>query len=152
MSYFNNNFENNNDVSSQRGIIVLVIILLLLGGFFIWYQFRFSSSQLAFQAPSDTKTGFLSNSSAITQADDDGDGLSNQEEEKIQTNSQQADSDGDNLSDGEEVRTYGTNPRQADSDGDGINDGDEIKNRHNPLDPAPTAVWPPVPSSLPIIN
>jgi outer membrane protein OmpA-like peptidoglycan-associated protein len=58
--------------------------------------------------------------------DDDNDGLTNGEEEKLGTDPLKADTDGDGLSDGDEVLKYKTNPLKADSDGDGLSDGDEI--------------------------
>ena len=89
--------------------------------------------------------------------DDDMDGLTNGEEEKLGTNPDNPDSDSDGLKDGEEVmthltnpikadtdmdgladgaeiRTHKTDPKNADSDGDGLNDGDEVlKHKTDPL-------------------
>ncbi len=57
--------------------------------------------------------------------DNDGDGLSNGEEERLGTNPSSADSDGDGLKDGEEIYRYKSDPLKTDSDGDGLSDGDE---------------------------
>lgn len=57
--------------------------------------------------------------------DADGDGLNRDLELAYGTSPTQADTDGDGLSDGEEVMTYGTSPTLADSDGDGLTDGEE---------------------------
>lgn len=66
--------------------------------------------------------------------DDDGDGLTNGEEEEIGTNPDKTDSDDDGLTDGEEVHEYQTDPRRADSDLDGLIDGEEVKRyRTDPL-------------------
>jgi hypothetical protein len=46
-----------------------------------------------------------------------------------------ADNDGDGLTNGEENEIYGTNPDLIDTDFDGINDGQEVLNNSNPLDP-----------------
>jgi hypothetical protein len=61
-------------------------------------------------------------------ADADGDGLSNDDEQQRGTDPSKADSDGDGLSDGDEVQTYQTNPLKADTDGDGLSDGQEAGN------------------------
>ncbi len=59
--------------------------------------------------------------------DDDGDGLTNNQEEALGTNPDLADTDGDGLSDGAEVNVHRTSPLKADSDGDGLTDGDEVE-------------------------
>jgi uncharacterized repeat protein (TIGR02543 family) len=59
--------------------------------------------------------------------DDDGDGLSDEDEINIHhTDPKLADSDGDGLSDPNELQVHLTNPNLADSDNDGFNDGAEI--------------------------
>lgn len=65
--------------------------------------------------------------------DEDGDGLTNAEEEALGTNINEADSDHDGLIDYYEVNISKTNPLLADTDGDGINDGDEISLGLDPL-------------------
>lgn len=61
-----------------------------------------------------------------TKADTDGDGLTDMEEvQTYHTDPLKADTDGDKLSDGEEVNRYGTDPLKPDTDGDGTSDGDE---------------------------
>ena len=57
--------------------------------------------------------------------DEDGDGISNGDEEVERTNPLAPDTDGDGLTDGEELNVTHTNPLNADTDGDGIPDGDE---------------------------
>jgi len=61
-------------------------------------------------------------------ADADGDGLSNGDEQQRGTDPNKADSDGDGLSDADEINTYGTDPLKADTDGDGLSDGQEAGN------------------------
>jgi hypothetical protein len=64
---------------------------------------------------------------AQAQGDNDGDGLSNNDEINLfGTNPDLADSDGDGLNDGLEINVHNTKPLIADTDGDGLNDGDEI--------------------------
>lgn len=58
--------------------------------------------------------------------DDDGDGITNIEENTIGTNPNAADTDDDGLSDGQEWLNYETNPLSADSDNDNLGDWDEI--------------------------
>jgi len=65
--------------------------------------------------------------------DDDGDGLSDEDEINIHgTNPKLADSDGDGLSDPAEIQTHLTNPNVADTDNDGLSDGAEV-NTHGTL-------------------
>ncbi len=66
--------------------------------------------------------------------DDDGDGLTNEYEQKTCTNYKNPDTDGDGLKDGAEVNQYKTDPCKKDTDGDGLTDGDEVmKYSTNPL-------------------
>ncbi len=63
--------------------------------------------------------------------DSDGDGVSDEQEEKDGTDPNNPDTDGDGLTDGEE-KEHGTDPKNPDTDGDGINDGDEVKDGTDP--------------------
>jgi hypothetical protein len=67
--------------------------------------------------------------------DPDGDGLTNLQEQELETRANVADTDGDGLDDGEEVSPgldgVRTDPLVADTDGDGIDDGDDPA----PVDP-----------------
>lgn len=74
------------------------------------------------------------NPERVPDADDDGDGLSNQEEELSGTNPDNPDSDYDGLSDYDEIYTYNTNPNSKDSDGDGASDAWETYHGYNPLE------------------
>ena len=68
------------------------------------------------------------------QRDDDGDGLTNEQEAQLGTNPNNPDTDGDLLNDGEEVRR-GTNPLNPDTDTDLLKDGDEVRIGTNPIHP-----------------
>ncbi len=68
--------------------------------------------------------------------DDDGDGLSNNQETTAGTDPAKPDTDEDGLSDGEEVNQYGTDPKNRDSDNDTLTDGDEVNvHKTSPKDP-----------------
>ena len=69
--------------------------------------------------------------------DSDGDGVSDEQEEKDGTDPNNPDTDGDGLTDGEE-KEHGTDPKNPDTDGDGITDGDEVNRKDEDGNPAPT--------------
>ncbi len=64
--------------------------------------------------------------SSVDPNDPDGDGLTNAEEDDLNTDPGLSDTDGDGLNDGREVKEFGTLPLAADTDGDGVNDFDEF--------------------------
>ncbi len=67
-------------------------------------------------------------------SDTDGDGISDEEEEKMGTNPYSTDTDGDGISDYDEIYMYKTDPFSADTDKDGLSDSKEIiEYRTNPL-------------------
>ena len=66
--------------------------------------------------------------------DTDGDGLTNEEELKLDLDPLDADMDTDGLTDGTEVDDYGTSPRAADTDADGVRDGEEVQVGSNPTE------------------
>ena len=65
-------------------------------------------------------------------ADVDGDGLTNLQEQQWGTDPLNADTDGDGLNDGAEV-SLGTDPRDADTDKDGLTDDEEVRLATDPL-------------------
>jgi hypothetical protein len=67
-------------------------------------------------------------------SDDDGDGLTNAEEQALGTLPGNPDTDADGLTDEEEVNTYGTDPKKTDSDNDGLSDGYEVAEGLDPND------------------
>ena len=67
--------------------------------------------------------------------DEDGDGLTNEQEAAIGTDPFNPDSDNDGLFDKEEVAVYKTDPLNEDTDGDGFLDGSEVKSGYNPSGP-----------------
>jgi len=70
---------------------------------------------------------------ALAQGDDDGDGLSKNQEIALGTDPNNPDTDGDGLNDGVEVNQYGTNPKLRDTDADNLSDGEEVNQGLNPL-------------------
>lgn len=65
--------------------------------------------------------------SATDEGEDfDQDGITNEEEVTLGTNSEKSDSDKDGIADKEEIEVYDTDPTTYDADGDGLSDGDEI--------------------------
>ena len=68
-------------------------------------------------------------------ADEDGDGLTTDQELQLGTSPLRADTDNDGLSDGDEVRLYRTDPLNPDTDGDGYLDGAEVRAGYNPNGP-----------------
>jgi len=67
--------------------------------------------------------------------DSDNDGLGDEVELQLGTNSTSADTDNDGLNDFEEVNVYKTSPVIKDTDGDGYDDGAEVKNGFDPAKP-----------------
>ncbi len=71
-----------------------------------------------------------------TADDNDGDGLTNDEEIELGTDPNNPDTDGDGLNDGAEVNDTKTDPKNPDTDGDGLSDGDEVfTHKTDPLNP-----------------
>lgn len=84
--------------------------------------------------PGSAETAVAATLTAISQSytpiappnDNDADGLSNQQEQLLDTDPNNPDSDQDGLNDGLEVLVYGSDPRRPDTDGDGLSDPQEI--------------------------
>ncbi len=70
--------------------------------------------------------------------DTDGDGLTDDQEQQLETDPNNPDTDADGLTDGDEENVHGTNPLVADTDGDGSTDGQEIAQGTDPLDASST--------------
>lgn len=64
--------------------------------------------------------------------DTDGDGLIDDEELMVGTDSSLSDTDGDQLGDKDEVRVYKTDPLNPDTDGDTYLDGEEVRSGYDP--------------------
>ena len=83
------------------------------------------------QGASATQTAAFNQTAAaaIGQQDDDGDGLTNQQELDLGTDPNNPDTDNDELNDGDEVNRHATNPLNPDMDADELTDGDEVLRR-----------------------
>lgn len=129
-----------------KKVAIAVVVVLLLGGVAGAYWW-FSRAPLPEPevpqipvvtpnepvAPSpDDATTLPPPEQAAGPADSDSDGLTDEEEASLGTNSQNIDSDNDGLFDRDEVRVYKTDPLNPDSDGDTFSDGTEVLNGYNP--------------------
>lgn len=97
------------------------------------YDYRTGSGRISLDADGDglNHDEELAYGTSPTNADTDGDGLTDYEETKVYgTSPLFADTDGDGLTDWQEIRVYHTNPTNADSDGDGLSDGAEVNIYH----------------------
>ncbi len=137
---------------SVRGLIpawFISIFLVACLGVFCVSAFWIGSNQRRIAATTQTAVAAATQILAATQtsaaqqtavaiyevSDNDGDGLTNQQELIYGTNPDVADTDGDGLSDSDEI-SRGTNPLNPDTDGDLVTDGDEVLVwKTNPLNP-----------------
>lgn len=123
-----------------RILTVLIVIVAFLLGFAGWYFFQRNRPATA---PSTNTTNAATNTATTAvvpaapqqAADQDRDGLTDQEEATLGTNPNSSDTDSDGLPDRAEVQVYKSNPLVADSDKDGVTDGDEVKAGTNPNGP-----------------
>ncbi len=113
--------------------IILVIILICLGVFIFFVKNnKINEIKEILKNEKNTDTILTEMQTTEQSIDSDADGLTNKEEEKLNTNFLNVDTDADGLSDREEVKTWKTNPLNLDTDNDGVKDGDEVKKKTNP--------------------
>ncbi|MFA6424242.1 MAG: hypothetical protein WCV83_02920 [Candidatus Magasanikbacteria bacterium] len=137
-------------MNNKKYIIIIVLVIILAGAVFLIFsnkigQLPKSTTATIEQVVKNLEIEKNQNIEAMKfldlaldtarQIDQDLDGLPNQEEKKIGTNSENSDTDGDGLNDGDEVSFYRTNPLKADTDGDSYKDGSEVKRGYSPLGP-----------------
>jgi hypothetical protein len=87
-----------------------------------------------FLAATQTAAFNMTQAAETGERDDDGDGLTNDQEAGLGTNPNNPDTDGDLLNDGDEVNR-GTNPLDPDTDRDQLQDGTEVRIGTDPLNP-----------------
>lgn len=139
---------------------LIVVGILVLGGigwwtfsFFSNYDFNQPAATGALNAtssnPVNTNTNSANNNAAnVSNADtnsnvgsrddstdSDSDGLTDIEENRLDTDKRNFDSDSDGLTDGAEVNIYHSDPKNADTDGDSYKDGQEVISGYDPLKP-----------------
>lgn len=125
-------------VSSKAIIPLWLIIALLLAVMLMGFMVFFPGMGGDKSAVYATQTASANQTQAVNagQTDSDGDGLVNDTETALGTDSANPDTDGDAMYDGEEVNVYKTNPLVPDTDNDAIKDGEEVyKYRTNALSP-----------------
>jgi hypothetical protein len=115
---------------NQRAWLVLVVFLLIFFAGVYWLYSSWLSPWLKSVSQNQSHVEAFVPGVAIT--DKDGDGLTSQEETKLETSDSLADTDGDGLKDKDEVQR-GTDPLKQDTDGDGYSDDVEVKSGHDPL-------------------
>jgi hypothetical protein len=125
----------------------LLLVLCMLGGGYLFNlqsqskvqaaQTTDASTAVALSTEGTAQAAATANAlTAIAEGDDDGDGLSNQQERNLGTNPEDRDTDNDALSDGEEVNEHNTDPNNPDTDDDNLFDGQEVNTyRTNPRIP-----------------
>jgi len=105
-------------------VLLLICLLISLG------IFAFARGQQVVAWVTETNvaesTSMAATMTAMANADDDGDGLSNSLEATLQTFPDLADTDEDGLTDSEEIRIWNTDPLNRDTDNDTLSDGDEV--------------------------
>lgn len=132
-------------------LILLAIILILVITGAVWGVFRLA--QPGQEPVGNANVNIPVNNSQVNQnqtvphqevnapvdvvlpKDSDGDGLTDEEEKGLGTDSNKADSDGDGLNDRAEIMLFKTNPLNPDTDGDGYLDGKEVINGYDPNKP-----------------
>lgn len=143
-----------------KQIIISVLVVVILGaGAWAAYAFRGVLFGLTEPLPA-TPTPASDDTPSLPEPDQlppqpppmvldfDGDGLLDDKETELGTDSKNLDTDGDGLFDGEEVNSYHINPLNPDTDGDGYRDGDEVRAGFNPNGPGKLLNVPPdVPAS-----
>lgn len=118
--------------SAPRRKIILIILAIAAGlailGSLGYYFLTKPEPEAASPVPA-----IVVDSKTQESEDPDNDGLSNEDEAKHGTKTDNSDTDSDGLADGDEVYVYGSNPKLADTDGDSFNDGQEVARGFSPL-------------------
>ena len=137
-------------MKSKKKIIILLLVIVLIaaaaiGGVFIYKSFSDKDNdndngssddtpvEIVYDDPQQLAVIESQNAEIDPDADYDGDGLINSDEEKYGTNIYSSDTDLDGISDYAEIFTTKTDPLVYDTDGDSLGDGVELAAGLNPL-------------------
>ncbi len=153
----------NDDMAGKKkmlviGIVIVALLLLLVGGYLVYQNFVVKSAsetvtenvksepqgENQLKEEKNTDEQVIPDDKVLDElpTDTDGDGLTDEEEKKYNTDPTMADTDQDGLFDREEVITWKTDPLNPDTDGDSYLDGEEVKNGFNPLGPGKLDYYP----------
>lgn len=155
-------FTNDNMAGKKKmlviGIVIVALLLLLVGGYLVYQNFVVQSASETVtenvksepqgenqpKEKKNTDEQVIPDDKVLDElpTDTDGDGLTDEEEKKYNTDPTMADTDQDGLFDREEVITWKTDPLNPDTDGDSYLDGEEVKNGFNPLGPGKLDYYP----------
>jgi len=162
------------NIRPRRLALVVIVLLLFVAVIFmaLWYFLTRGNSVTTTTSPTDASlfspepTTDVSTSTpsvnTLSQTDSDGDGLTDEQEIKLGTDSFKVDTDGDGYEDKQEIdagydplvnggkldtdrdgladpdeKCWGTDLRNPDTDGDGYLDGQEVVNGYDPLTASP---------------
>ncbi|PIR78104.1 MAG: hypothetical protein COU28_03365 [Candidatus Magasanikbacteria bacterium CG10_big_fil_rev_8_21_14_0_10_36_16] len=124
-------------------LIVIITVAIVSSGVFFYNKYRTTknkenvSNQVNTSSTGQMELIHLPMEPTVTpewyKTDKDGDGLTDDEEDKLGTNRWESDSDFDGISDKLEIEKYKTDPMNPDTDGDGFRDGVEIMGDYDPL-------------------
>lgn len=120
--------------------VVVAVAIVGVGGWFAYAQLlkpapaTNGDQPAAPEAPGDQPAA---PEAPATDEDFDRDGLTNAEEQQLQTDPYSADTDADGLYDREEVSAWHTDPLNPDTDADSYLDGAEVANGFNPKGSGP---------------
>ena len=121
---------------NKKNIIIGIILLALL--VFLGFWLLRSKNIVPKDIVDERQVELSALNKAVAEAkktDADQDGISNDEENKLGTNSAEPDSDHDGILDYDEINLYKSDPIKADTDTDGNKDGYEVLRGYSPTGP-----------------
>lgn len=124
------------DTKAKTVIISIAAVIVIIGGILIYLAVKANEDNKAAALKYNFNKYYPDTFNTVEElesdADYDGDGISNANETVLKTGVVTPDTDGDGIIDNDEAK-YSTDPRNADSDGDGIKDGIEVRAGLDPL-------------------
>ena len=132
------NTDTATSVPNKRKVLIMaasaaLVLVLAAGGIIFWQQNKSESS-----AQNPPSGGEETNNPVVPlvpdePVDTDEDGLTDEEEDELLSDSDNPDSDSDGLADGDEVNYFTTDPTKADTDDDSYLDTGELQNGYSPV-------------------